>query len=412
MTAQRESGKVSRRLAIELKSTFMDPFADIRPYNDDEVREVLDRLLADDECIATAARQGFPRLAGTAPALLRPLVRFALRRRLAGVRDVHGFQLLMKKYMDRMIESTTDRFTVSGLESLSPERPYLFMSNHRDIALDPAFVNYALYHNGHETVRIAIGDNLLSKPFASDLMRLNKSFIVRRSARGPRQVLAAYRNLSAYIRHSIEVDGNPIWIAQREGRAKDGRDRTEPAIIKMLAMSQDKARESFSGLINALRIVPIAISYEWDPCDAAKARELCEIATHGSYTKAAHEDLTSIALGISGQKGRVHVAFGQVIQGDLSDADAVADAVDRQVWSLYVLHPSNFLAYQRLYGNVPDLPCGAGARPFDARRSSADARAFDARIQALPEAHREYALGIYANPVVSKLKALGETTDG
>src|SRR5690606_32442570 len=147
-------------------------------------------------------------------------------------KSVADLQHIVKKYMDRMIEGTTDQFTVSGLAELPSGRPWLFMSNHRDIALDPAFLSYALYHNGHETVRIAIGDNLLSKPFAVDLMRLNKSFMVRRSAKGPRAMVAAYKTLSAYIRHSLEVDGSPIWIAQREGRAKDGIDRTEPAVIK------------------------------------------------------------------------------------------------------------------------------------------------------------------------------------
>src|SRR5699024_10445637 len=143
-----------------------------------------------------------------------PLARWQLGRQLAGVEDVHGFQLVIKKYMDAMIESTTSRFEVSGLAELSADQPWLFMSNHRDIALDPAFINYALYHNGHSTVRIAIGDNLLSKPYAADLMRLNKSFIVRRSARGPRQMLAAYRQLSDYIRHSIVTERCPIWLAQ------------------------------------------------------------------------------------------------------------------------------------------------------------------------------------------------------
>jgi glycerol-3-phosphate O-acyltransferase len=238
-----------------------DQFAEIRPYHDHEVRPVLERLLADDEFILTLGRLRLPKNASRFPSVVRLLVRWILRRELRHVTDVRSLQHVVKKYMDRMIESSTDQFTVSGLERLSAEQPWLFMSNHRDIALDPAFVNYALYHNEHETVRIAIGDNLLSKPFVSDLMRVNKSFIVKRSTKGPRQILAAYKQLSAYIRYSIEVDNNPIWIAQREGRAKDGLDRTEPAIIKMLTMSLDKATESFGELVNRLHIVPVAISY-------------------------------------------------------------------------------------------------------------------------------------------------------
>lgn len=382
----------------------MDTFADIRPYNDSEVRAVLDRLLADPECLLTIAKLRHPRLVARCPRLLLPLVRWQLRRQLSAVGDVRSFQMVVKHYMDRMIESTSGSFTVSGLEALPADQPFLFMSNHRDIALDPAFVNYALYHNEHDTVRIAIGDNLLSKPFAADLMRLNKSFIVRRSAKGPRQVLAAYKQLSSYIRHSIEVDRCPIWIAQREGRAKNGCDRTEPAIIKMLAMSQNKAEESLSEFVDKLRLVPVAISYEWDPCDAAKARELYEVAERGAYQKAEHEDLASIALGITGNKGAVHVAFGRPLNGEFEDTDAVAAAVDEQVLGRYVLHPTNLIAYQRLHGEWPDLPYGPDQRRFDPAATGEIQRQFDERIAAMPEPHRPYALALYANPVVSRLK--------
>jgi hypothetical protein len=274
----------------------------------------------------------------------------------------------------------------------------LFMSNHRDITLDPAFTNYALYHNKRETVRIAIGDNLLTKPYVGDLMRLNKSFIVKRSERGPRQILKAYQDLSAYIRHSIQTEQVPIWIAQREGRAKDGIDRTEPAIIKMLAMNRDKQSESFADYMAGLRIVPVSISYELDPCDGLKAAELHEIASSGSYEKDEHEDVTSIATGIAGDKGQVHVAFGRVLPGGLETPEAVAAQVDRQIVENYCLHRSNVLAYQQLYGEGAVLPIDAR----DARGSCSD-EAFLARINALPAEHRECALGIYANVVLAKL---------
>jgi hypothetical protein len=386
-----------------------DPFADIRPYHDSEVAPVIARLLGDPEFLETLAKLRQPKLTARFPGVMRFLVSFLLRRELRDVKDVYGVQTLVKRYMDRMIESNTDRFSVSGLAELDTGRQYLFMSNHRDIALDPAFVNYALYHNEHDTVRIAIGDNLLSKPFVADLMRLNKSFIVKRSAKGPRQMLAAYKNLSAYIRHSIEVDNNSVWIAQREGRAKDGLDRTEPAIIKMLTMAQDKATESFSEFVDHLDILPVAISYEYDPCDGAKARELYEKSVQGSYQKAEHEDLKSIALGISGRKGDVHVSFGTLVSGEFSGPDAVAEAVDRQVIALYKLHPTNFFAYQKLHGNFPQLPCGFDDVPFRAADYPEIEREFEQRIVALPEPHRPFALGIYANPIVSKLEYANRT---
>ncbi len=379
-----------------------DPFADIRPYRDDEVAAVLARLLDDREFLDAIATFRLGALAGVLPALWRPLVRFALRREVRGVNDVASMQEVIESYMDRMIEQSTRGFSVSGLEGLEPGRAYLFMSNHRDITLDPAFTNYALHTSGRDTVRIAIGDNLLTKPWTSDLMRLNKSFIVKRSVSGPRELLAASRTLSQYIRHSIEQDNAPVWIAQREGRAKDGVDRTEPVIIKMLSMSRDKGSESFEEHMRALRIVPVSISYELDPCDGAKARELHHIATTGSYQKAEQEDLASIALGISGDKGRVHVTFGSPLAPDLDSPDAVAAAIDAQVIAGFCLHPTNLYAYRRLHGRDAELPGDLYAEDGDVTEAQ-----FNARIDALPAEHRDYALGIYANAVVSKL-SVGE----
>lgn len=380
----------------------MDQFADIRPYNDSEVPAVLNRLLADKELVATLANFKLGGWHKYVSWLIYPLIRFFLRREIKGVETVEGFQHVMKKYMDGMIESTTASFTVSGLDKLDPAKPYLFMSNHRDITLDPALITYALYHNGHDTARIAIGDNLLSKPFVSDLMRINKSFLVRRSAKGARQILAAYKMLSAYIRYSIEEDNNPIWIAQREGRAKDGVDRTQPAIIKMLAMSQQKKTESFSDYINKLQIVPLSISYELDPCDAAKAKELYAVDSEGSYQKTEHEDASSIAKGIAGPKGNVHVSFGSPLRGEFKNAEEVAVAIDQQVVNNYVLHPTNFFAYKMLNGCYPTGTYSAQHLPFNSEQLVVAEKAFRERIEAMPDEHRKYALGIYANVFDSK----------
>lgn len=388
----------------------MGQFADIRPYNDSEVPTVLKQLLADDELIAAVASLKLGSWHSAFSWLIYPLLRWFLTRQLRNVSTVEDFQHVVKKYMDGMVERTTTGFTVSGLDQLDPAKPYLFMSNHRDIALDPAFVNYALYHNGHDTVRIAIGDNLLTKPYVSDLMRINKSFIVKRSAKGPRQILAAYKLLSAYIRHSIEQDNNPIWIAQREGRAKDGIDRTEPAIIKMLSMSQQKKTETFSDYINALHIVPVSISYELDPCDGAKAQELYQLSTEGSYQKTEHEDVDSIARGIDGNKGNVHVSFGTVLNGEFENADAVARAVDQQIIRQFVLHPTNFFAYKMLHGEYPQGVHSSDQQAFSIDGLEASERDFKARIEALPEQHREYALGIYANPI-DRLRQLSIDSD-
>ncbi|MEM0955539.1 MAG: 1-acyl-sn-glycerol-3-phosphate acyltransferase [Pseudomonadota bacterium] len=373
-----------------------DRFADIRPYRDEEVGPVLQRLLRDNEFISAICRLRFKGLAAWLGWPLRLLVRRALAKELAPVKDVRSLQLVIEQYMVRMIEDTTAGFSVSGLDALDPGTPYLFISNHRDITLDPAFTNYALHHNGFDTVRIAIGDNLLTKPYVSDLMRLNKSFIVRRSARGPREMLKSLRELSSYIRHSVQVDRCNLWIAQREGRAKDGLDRTEPAIIKMLAMSQDKKSENFAEFIHQLNIVPVSISYELDPCDARKALELEALARTGEYEKAEHEDVASIATGISGNKGRVHVAFGQPLQGSYETPEQVAAALDASIIQNYHLQATNVYAWRMLHQG--ENPSGLEAVPA----ASCDEQAFTQRISALPAAQQAHALAIYANAIVSK----------
>lgn len=375
-----------------------DPFADIRPYRDGEVPEVLARLLRDRELLDSLAALRLPGLSRSLPGLARWLVRRSLGWQLRGVSDVYGMQMVIKSYLERMIEDSSGGLSVSGLDALDRTRANLFMSNHRDIAMDPAFTNYALHRDGHQTVRIAIGDNLLTKPWVSDLMRLNKSFIVKRSVSGPRELLAASRNLAKYIQHSLLEENAPIWIAQREGRAKDGLDRTEPAVIKMLGMSRDKGAQSFGEHIASLGIVPVAISYELDPCDGLKANELHQLASTGTYQKGEQEDVASIGKGIAGDKGRVHVSFGRPLGSDFETAAEVAAEIDRQVIALYCLHPTNLWAYDMLYGEHAPKPENLYLEEGDCSREQ-----FEQRIEALPEEHRPYALAIYANAVVSKL---------
>lgn len=375
-----------------------DPFADIRPYRDEEVAPIVSRLLRDQEFLDVLGAYRFGFLSSLAPWLVRQLVRVALTRDVRGVSDVATMQNIIKRYMDRMIERSTSGFSATGLERLDPDSAHLLVSNHRDIAMDPAFTNYALYQAGHDTVRIAIGDNLLTKSWVSDLMRLNKSFIVKRSVSGPRELLAATRHLSAYIQSSLLQEHSSIWIAQREGRAKDGIDHTEPVIVKMLSMSRDKRTQSFAEHIRSLRILPVAISYELDPCDGLKAQELHQLATVGSYKKGEQEDVASIARGIAGDKGRVHVSFGTPLTGDYETPQAVAAEIDRQIRNEYCLHPTNLYAYRRLHGDNAPLPDNVNMEAGDCSEED-----FAARIAALPEPHQPYALGIYANAVVNKL---------
>ncbi len=380
----------------------MTNFDDIRPYRDDEVRPTLDRMLADQEFIDAVTRLKFPTMNNWLGWMLKPLVRKRLSQQLASIKDVEGFQSVVEKYMAGMIATRVNNLTVSGLEKLDKHSAYLFISNHRDIAMDPAFVNWVLYHNDCNTLRIAIGDNLLTKPFASDLMRLNKSFIVNRSAKAPREKLKAAKHLSAYIYHSIVNENANIWIAQREGRAKDGKDKTNSAVLGMIMLNKPKD-EALADYAKKLRIVPVSISYELDPCDAAKARELYLHRTEGSYQKEEHEDVHSIAMGIAGNKGNVHLAFGDVLDGDYQDTDEIVAALDHQILGNYVLHATNCFAYEMLHGSVPKVNYSAKNIAYDSAKLVDERAEFEARINAIPAEQREIALGIYANPVVNKL---------
>ena len=267
-----------------------DPFADIRPYHDNEVAPAIARLIADREFIQAILHYRFPRLSGPFGWLLSPLVRLWLKRRWSRLKSVKAVQLQVAGFMDRMIASTTDKVTYSGLENLDPTQTYLFLSNHRDIAMDPALVNWCLHQQGFATVRIAIGDNLLRKACATELMKLNKSFIVKRGAKGPREMLKNLTQLSAYIKHSLD-EQHSVWIAQREGRAKDGNDQTDPTILKMFYMQGKKQGLSFSEYLHSLNIVPVCISYEYDPCDTDKINELWQKKTLGNYHKTEFEDI-------------------------------------------------------------------------------------------------------------------------
>lgn len=365
----------------------VDKFSDIRPYNDDEIQPAIQRVIKNDEFMNAIISFRFSKIAKFMGFLLKPLLRRYFLYKWGGINSIDEMQKVVGGYMEHMIASTTTSFTYSGLDKIDPMQNYIFVSNHRDIAMDPAFVNWALYSENFKTVRIAIGDNLLSKPYVADLMRMNKSFIVQRSVSGIREMMKSLAHLSDYIFSSLQGESN-IWIAQREGRAKDGFDKTEPAIIKMFYVNGKKQKISFSDYINKLNIVPVAVSYEFDPCDQQKAQELYDRAEFGEYKKSQFEDIESIVRGITGQKGRVHVAFGQPLKGEFSDAEAVAQEIDRQIYKNYHLYSSNFIAAKQNLSSI----------------DAADKAAFNARLQAVKPELQAIVLKMYANPVINHIK--------
>lgn len=378
----------------------MNEFDDIRPYRDDEVPQVLARLSENRELIDTLLSIKYPQLSRWAPWLVRPMIAVVLRRAFAKIKTVADLHDATRESLGNLLTNINSTVSVSGLELLDRNNAYLFISNHRDIAMDPAFVNLALYDDGRDTVRIAIGDNLLSKDFTSDLMRLNKSFIVKRSVTGRREKLAALIQLSRYIRQSITVEGVSIWIAQREGRAKDGIDKTDAALLKMLALSKSK-EQSFSNALMELNVVPVAISYEFDPLDTAKAAELYAKRVEGNYKKEEHEDIMNIYKGIVGQKGNIHVAFGQPITTpSIETANDLAMILDRQIIGNYRLHPTNIVAYEQLHGS--DRSMTVLKAEIDANWPAVNAQ-FSKRLQSVPVQCRDIVLAMYANPVCQKI---------
>lgn len=375
----------------------MDAFEAIRPYSDAEVPGVMQRLLVDPAFLDTLAHFRFPKLAKLLGWALRPLIAWRLQREFAGISSVEALQKKIEAYVDYTVERATDGISYSGTEHIQPGKAYLFLANHRDIVMDPAFTNYALFHVKMPTPRIAIGDNLLQRPFVSDLMRLNKSFIVHRSLTGRREKLAAYQLLSAYINYSIRHDGESIWIAQAEGRAKDGDDRTDSAILKMLHISRKD--EDFAEVIASLHLMPISISYEYDPCDQAKARELYIRDSAGSYSKAPGEDDSSIALGITGYKGRVHIHFCPVVSQAPKDAKQLATQLDQQILSGYRLFPAHYLAYALWTQQEPELEVPSAQQVFSASEVAKAEIEWNRRLLACPVEQRPYLIQQYAMPV-------------
>ena len=356
-------------------------FSNIAPYSDEDLAPALDRLLQSTPFLAGVARLALPKTSMIWPGLARTLIRLRLASQFKQLRTIADLQDKVAPFMSRVVNTTIEKLEISGLDALE-KRPYLFISNHRDIVMDPALVNWALHSDGRETVRIAIGDNLIKQPFVEDLMRLNKSFIVRRNVSGPRELAKVVGQLSSYIGHSLLQEQQSVWIAQKEGRAKDGIDKTDPAIIKMISMAGRKHPDGVAGYLKSLQIVPVYISYEVDPCDSAKAVELWKTQAEGGYEKADSEDLENIVLGIKGQKGRVKVAFGQPIQDEelLADPTVLAEAIDQQMMALYQPWETNLAASERIKGQ------------------NGPSKKLDERLAHCPEPAQPQLLATYAAP--------------
>lgn len=369
-------------------------FDEIRPYNNSDLPVVLNKLVNNQAFIRTLVAFRFAKW----PRFMKPILGFFIRRIITkkskSISSLRGFQVMVEPYMQRMIQKTTTALTVSGLENLDLNTPCLFVSNHRDIALDPAFVNWALHLNGSDTVRIAVGDNLLKKDWVADILRLNKCFIVQRSITGRKEKLAAAKLLSEYIYQSQQADRKHIWIAQREGRAKDGIDVTNPAIISMLTLNKPKETD-FAEYVAQLRIVPVSISYEYDPCDVSKAKALSRAELEGNYDKPDNEDMQSIVDGITGKKGRVHLHFGTLIGTQFDNVKEVSAFIDNEILAGYRNFPTSNVAMALL-----GIESHSNRAPEALKGTETAHLYLQTRLADLSKHEQQKLLSMYANPLI------------
>lgn len=268
-------------------------FEQIRPFTDDEVAPVIEQLCNE------------PYFVGILGYIFPGMAANDVLSRLKTIKTIDEFQeKFIIPFLSNLMKNTTEGVTADGVDKLSKKGGYLFVSNHRDIILDSALINIKLHEKGFETTEIGIGDNLLIYDWITDLVKLNKSFVVKRNL-PVRQMMAASETLSAFIRHSIVKDKQNIWIAQREGRSKDGNDLTQSSVLKMFNLS---GRSDMVENFKELNIVPVSISYELDPCDYLKAYQSQLKRDDENYQKSQREDLVHMNTGLNGRKGRVHLS--------------------------------------------------------------------------------------------------------
>ncbi|MCK9613356.1 MAG: 1-acyl-sn-glycerol-3-phosphate acyltransferase [Bacteroidales bacterium] len=321
-------------------------FDEIRPYHDEEVNAAIQNLVNDPEFIVFARY------------LLSGFNRMVFTKEMEKINDIAGFQKnFVVRALDVVISRSMKTLGCSGIEKLNKHTPYLFISNHRDIVLDSSFINLLLFRHGHATSQIAIGGNLLISPMITNLVRINKSFIVKRNLPA-RQMLEYSMLLSSYISYVIHERKESVWIAQRQGRAKDGNDKTQYGLLKMLVMHDEK---NFREVFFNLPIVPVALSYEYDPCDVLKAIELYHKDNKMDFVKTPAEDYKSMIKGILEYKGNVHVAFGNLLNSRAFDDKTAgindwlknaASCIDRNIHCGYKLWKPNFIAYDVLNGKT------------------------------------------------------------
>ena len=375
-----------------------EQFDPIRPFEPDELPAVFARLLQNEQFCSVLAY------------LYPDVPKEALAEKMHACKDNLDFQ---KTFCYGFLVQLLARLSKGcdiDIASLDTDSRYTFISNHRDIVLDSALLDKLLIDAGFNTTcEIAIGDNLLKLPWVKDLVRVNKSFIVER-ALSMREMLMASKRLSEYMHFVIAEKNDNIWIAQREGRAKDSNDRTQEAILKMMVMGGDG---SIIDRLKQLHLVPLAISYEYDPCDYLKAAELQARRDNPSWQKGPMDDVTSMQTGIMGYKGYIHYQCADCIDSYLDTIPAdtpktelfrlIADHIDRQIFAGYRLYPNNYVALDLLHGDSAhaDHYTAEDKAQFEAYlKGQLDKIEMEGKDDAYL---REQMLKMYANPAINQM---------
>ncbi len=379
----------------------MKNFDQIRPYNDDEIPSAL-TALASDPMFRDVVKYIYP----------EPEQSEKVLKTLPHIKTVDQFQTEIIYPLLKGIEKcSTSGVTCSTMDQFHPEENYLFISNHRDIILDSAFLNMVMHRNGFKKTEIAIGDNLLIYDWIKKLVKINRSFIVKRNL-SIREQMAASKELSEYIRYALTRKGESVWLAQREGRTKDGNDQTMPALLKMLNMSNEgSVLEGFM----ELNIVPMAISYEYEPCGISKVEELLNRKHNPDFVKTQQDDLKSMANGFLMPKGRVHFGFGNPVNFKLVELvknkkpnEAISEIVnyiDRRIYYNYKLWPNNYIAYDLLRNE--EIHSGH----YTEDEKTIFTQRMEQELSTLKFGHDEATemyLSLYANPVINYKKHFGE----
>ncbi len=373
----------------------MQRFDAIRPYYDTEINDAIKKTV------------NHPMMKAIMNFTFPDAEDFIWKNQLLRTHSIRDFQCnFIYQAVQKVIEKSSDGVSTSGFENLEKHTPYLFISNHRDIILDTSLLNACLFDHGLVMTASAIGDNLVKRAFMDILAKMNRNFLVQRGLT-PREMLQSSKLMSEYIGQLLLRENRSVWIAQRDGRTKDGNDTTNPGVLKMLAMGNTES--NVIEYFKRLKIVPVSISYEYDPTDALKMPQLLAEANNEVYVKTKNEDFNTLISGVMGQKKHIHIHTGKVLDIELDKIDvdfdnankkiqAVAQAIDDAILSNYKLWPTNFVAYDMLFKT----------NTFEGKYSENEKSLFMRRLEMRIDGSNSIAmdgfLKMYANPVVNKMK--------